>query len=120
MVARQLGHKNILMVAQVYGRFVSDRAERAKWEKLAAANDAKAIEAARTNEDSTQTATNSATTPVLTLVRGGLGNAKRRANPKAHTALANNELAGARGLEPRTVALTGRQFARAQRQAVGD
>jgi hypothetical protein len=110
IVARQLGHKTSAMVIQVYGRFVSDRAERAKWEKLAAANDVNAIEAAKKGADSNAVATVLATKPVLSLIRGDakrpVGNAKRRANPKAHTALANKELAGAGGLEPPTVALT--------------
>ncbi len=45
-------------------------------------------------------ATTVAAKPVLTLIRG---NAQRRANPKAHTAL---DATGAGGLEPPTVALT--------------
>ena len=100
IVARQLGHKNTAMVTQVYGRFAPNREERAKWERIAAANDAKAIETAKKSEDSTQVATVLATKPVLTLIRG---NAQRRANPKAHTALGGT---GAGGLEPPTVALT--------------
>ncbi len=99
IVARQLGHCNTAMVTQVYGRFVPDGEEVAKWEKIATANDAKAIEAAKKVEDAAQVATTLATKPVLTLIHG---NAKRRANPKGRTALRIT----AGGLEPPTVALT--------------
>ena len=39
LVARQLGHKDVLMVARVYGRFVPNSQERDRWESIAAALD---------------------------------------------------------------------------------
>src|SRR5262245_58867083 len=39
LVARQLGHKDVVMVARVYGRFVPNSQERDRWEKIAAALD---------------------------------------------------------------------------------
>ena len=110
IVARQLGHRNTAMVTEVYARFAPNQEERAKWEKLAAANDAKAIEGAKKSADSNAVATIVATKPVLSLIRGDAKrpavNAKRRANPKAHTALEDEELTGAERFELSTVALT--------------
>jgi hypothetical protein len=40
LVARQLGHRDIAMVAKVYGRFVPNSQERDRWEAIAAALDA--------------------------------------------------------------------------------
>jgi hypothetical protein len=40
LIARQLGHKDVAMVAKVYGRFKPDAEERDRWEKIAAARDA--------------------------------------------------------------------------------
>jgi len=40
LVARQLGHRDVTMVAKVYGRFVPTDHERDRWERLAAARDA--------------------------------------------------------------------------------
>jgi hypothetical protein len=40
-VARQLGHSNIAMVAQVYGRFAPRSDERDRWERFAALQDQK-------------------------------------------------------------------------------
>jgi integrase len=40
LIARQLGHKDVAMVAKVYGRFKPDTEERDRWEKIAAARDA--------------------------------------------------------------------------------
>jgi len=39
MVARQLGHRDVVMVARVYGRFVPTQQERDRWERAAAALD---------------------------------------------------------------------------------
>ena len=39
LVARQLGHADIAMVAKVYGRFAPRSDERDRWEKIAAAQD---------------------------------------------------------------------------------
>jgi hypothetical protein len=38
--ARQLGHRDVAMVAKVYGRFKPDTEERDRWERIAAARDA--------------------------------------------------------------------------------
>jgi integrase len=46
LVARQLGHANVQMVATIYGRFAPRSDERDRWEKIAAAQDA-AADAAR-------------------------------------------------------------------------
>jgi len=40
LVARQLGHRDVAMVAKVYGRFVPNTQERNRWESIAAALDA--------------------------------------------------------------------------------
>ena len=40
LVARQLGHRDVVMVAKVYGRFVPTSQERDRWEAIAAALDA--------------------------------------------------------------------------------
>ena len=40
LIARQLGHRDVAMVAKVYGRFKPDTEERDRWERLAAARDA--------------------------------------------------------------------------------
>jgi integrase len=40
LVARQLGHRDVVMVARVYGRFVPTSQERDRWEGIAAALDA--------------------------------------------------------------------------------
>ena len=39
LVARQLGHRDVVMVAKVYGRFVPTHQERDRWEQAAAALD---------------------------------------------------------------------------------
>jgi integrase len=39
LVARQLGHADVAMVAKVYGRFAPRSDERDRWEKIAAAQD---------------------------------------------------------------------------------
>jgi integrase len=39
LIARQLGHRDVAMVAKVYGRFKSDTEERDRWERIAAARD---------------------------------------------------------------------------------
>ncbi len=39
LVARQLGHRDVVMVARVYGRFVPTSQERDRWEGIAAALD---------------------------------------------------------------------------------
>jgi len=39
LVARQLGHRDVVMVAKVYGRFVPTSQERDRWESIAAALD---------------------------------------------------------------------------------
>jgi len=44
LVARQLGHADIAMVAKVYGRFAPRSDERDRWEKIAAAQDEKTKE----------------------------------------------------------------------------
>ena len=40
LVARQLGHRDVVMVAKVYGRFVPTSQERDRWEAIASALDA--------------------------------------------------------------------------------
>ena len=40
LIARQLGQRDVAMVAKVYGRFKPDTEERDRWEKIAAARDA--------------------------------------------------------------------------------
>jgi integrase len=40
LIARQLGHRDVAMVAKVYGRFKPDTEERDRWERLATARDA--------------------------------------------------------------------------------
>lgn len=40
IIARQLGHKDAVMVLKVYGRFFPSSEERDKWERIAAAQDA--------------------------------------------------------------------------------
>jgi len=40
LVARQLGHRDVVMVARVYGRFVPNTIERTRWEQAATALDA--------------------------------------------------------------------------------
>ena len=40
LIARQLGHRKVAMVAKVYGRFKPDTEERDRWEKIAAGRDA--------------------------------------------------------------------------------
>jgi hypothetical protein len=40
LIARQLGHRDVAMVAKVYGRFKPDTEERDRWERIAAARDA--------------------------------------------------------------------------------
>jgi integrase len=40
LIARQLGHRDVTMVAKVYGRFKPDSEERDRWERIAAARDA--------------------------------------------------------------------------------
>ncbi len=40
LVARQLGHRDVVMVARVYGRFVPNTVERTRWEQAASALDA--------------------------------------------------------------------------------
>jgi integrase len=39
LLARQLGHRDVAMVAKVYGRFRPDTEERDRWEQVAAARD---------------------------------------------------------------------------------
>jgi integrase len=39
LIARQLGHRNVAMVAKVYGRFKPDTEERDRWEQLASKRD---------------------------------------------------------------------------------
>jgi hypothetical protein len=39
LIARQLGHRHIAMVAKVYGRFKPDPEERDRWERIAAGRD---------------------------------------------------------------------------------
>jgi integrase len=39
LIARQLGHRDVAMVAKVYGRFKPDAEERDRWERIAAARD---------------------------------------------------------------------------------
>jgi integrase len=39
LIARQLGHRDVAMVAKVYGRFKPDTEERDRWERIAAARD---------------------------------------------------------------------------------
>ena len=39
LVARQLGHRDAVLVHKVYGRFIPNSAEREKWELIAAAQD---------------------------------------------------------------------------------
>ncbi len=41
LIARQLGHRDIAMVAKVYGRFKPDTEERDRWERIAAASESK-------------------------------------------------------------------------------
>ena len=40
LIARQLGHRDVAMVAKVYGRFKPDTEERDRWERIAATRDA--------------------------------------------------------------------------------
>jgi hypothetical protein len=40
LIARQLGHRDVAMVAKVYGRFKPDTEERDRWERIAAQRDA--------------------------------------------------------------------------------
>jgi hypothetical protein len=40
LIARQLGHRDVAMVAKVYRRFKPDTEERDRWERFAAARDA--------------------------------------------------------------------------------
>jgi hypothetical protein len=40
LIARQPGHREVTMVAKVYGRFKPDTEERDRWERIAAARDA--------------------------------------------------------------------------------
>jgi len=44
LVARQLGHADVAMVAKVYGRFAPRSDERDRWEKIAALQDQKSNE----------------------------------------------------------------------------
>ena len=37
LIARQLGHRDVAMVAKVYGRFKPDSKERDRWERIAGA-----------------------------------------------------------------------------------
>ena len=39
LIARQLGHRDVAMVAKVYGRFKPDSEERDRWERMAGARD---------------------------------------------------------------------------------
>jgi hypothetical protein len=39
LIARQLGHRDVAMVAKVYGRFKPDTKERDRWERIAAGRD---------------------------------------------------------------------------------
>ena len=39
LITRQLGHRDVTMVAKVYGRFKPDTEERDRWERVAAARD---------------------------------------------------------------------------------
>jgi len=39
LIARQLGHRGVAMVAKVYGRFKPDSEERDRWERIAGARD---------------------------------------------------------------------------------
>jgi hypothetical protein len=39
LIARQLGHRDVAMVAKVYGRFKPDTEERHGWERIAEARD---------------------------------------------------------------------------------
>ena len=43
-IARQLRHRDVAMVAKVYGRFKPDTEERDRWERIAAARDAERFE----------------------------------------------------------------------------
>jgi integrase len=47
LVARQMGHVDGTLVLKVYGRFVPKQAERQRWEEVAAARDAEAIDEAK-------------------------------------------------------------------------
>jgi hypothetical protein len=40
VIARQLGHRDVAMVAKVYGRFKPDTEERDRWERIASDRDA--------------------------------------------------------------------------------
>ncbi len=60
LVARQLGHRDVVMVARVYGRFSPNRQERDRWEAIAAALDA---------EKSLEQCTNACTTNEKALER---------------------------------------------------
>lgn len=47
LVAKQLGHKDTTMVIKVYGKYAPRQDERAKWERIAAAQDAERKEEAK-------------------------------------------------------------------------
>jgi integrase len=47
LVAKQLGHKDVSMVIKVYGKYAPRQDERAKWERIAAAQDAERKEEAK-------------------------------------------------------------------------
>jgi integrase len=55
LVARQLGHADVAMVAKVYGRFAPRSDERDRWEKVAAERDREALE--KTNAHGTAAGT---------------------------------------------------------------
>jgi len=89
LVARQLGHKDVVMVARVYGRFVPTSQERDRWE---------AIGPTLTKKNGV------ARVPlVVPLLRRPMGNRQRKTpNPRGMPGLA--AIAGV-GLEPTTPAL---------------
>ncbi len=49
LVARQLGHVDVAMVAKVYGRFAPRSDERDRWERIAAEQDARELTSRNTN-----------------------------------------------------------------------
>jgi hypothetical protein len=57
LVARELGHADVQMVARVYGRFAPRSDERDRWERIAAEHDCEALAKAKTYERGTVSGT---------------------------------------------------------------
>jgi integrase/recombinase XerD len=101
LVARQLGHADVQMVARVYGRYAPRSDERDRWEKIAAELDAAEAKAAKARADEQ---TRKAKSGEKVREMGAPAGAHLRTSRANHREVIGSMIAGV-GLEPTTPAL---------------